>query len=189
MLLTFVEYLREDTITASTAKDTMSLWHGGNLEVDLEATKKQAKGRFEFAPGLYLTTHYDTGLKYSKGLRKLYLVTIEKGNLLEKSLIDIDKATEFVKKNITKKDQTMVFDRFEKYIDSGVIKGYIFVNILLNNNLIKESNSDKLRDFLIMQGVDYSEVNNPFGWNEKMIVLFNMKKIRIKIIFKPNDKI
>lgn len=189
MRLGFLEFIKEDTIEASTKAGTMSLWHGGNLENESEATKKQAKGRFEYAPGLYLTTHYDTAKGYSKGSRKLYLITIEKGNSLEDSLIDIEDVIKFVKSTIVKKDQSLILDRLEKYLSSGKIKGYIFVNILLNNKLIKESNSDKLRDFLISQDIDYSVVPNAFGWGETMIVLFNMKKIKEKIIVKPNDKI
>lgn len=45
------------------------------------------------------------------------------------------------------------------------------------------------RKFYIDNNIDYNIVYNPFGWGEKMMVLFNMRKIvNIKRIF-PKDKI
>jgi hypothetical protein len=78
-MLTFKEYLKEDSISPSTEPNTMSLWHGGDLEGAYQETISHKKGRSEWGPGLYLTTHYGTAQKYSKGSRKLYMITIKKG--------------------------------------------------------------------------------------------------------------
>lgn len=43
--------------------------------------------------------------------------------------------------------------------------------------------------FLVENGIDYSTVNNPFGWGETMLVLFNMRKIVKATIVKSTDKL
>ena len=63
------------------------------------------------------------------------------------------------------------------------------VNILLNEEAIKPSKMNVLREFLVNNGIDYELVSNPFGWHETMIVLYNMNKISSKKQIKPKDKI
>lgn len=53
----------------------------------------------------------------------------------------------------------------------------------------KPTNTQKLRQFYIDNGVDYEIIDNAFGWGEKMMVLYNMKKIVNVIQIKPGDKI
>lgn len=64
-----------------------------------------------------------------------------------------------------------------------------FLNIVINEEAIKNTNTDKLRSFLVEQGVDYVLVDNAFGWHELMLVLFNMNLIVSKQIITPKDKI
>ena len=69
-------------------------------------------------------------------------------------------------------------------------KLFIFhFNITFNEQAIKNTDTDKLRSFLVQQGVDYSIVDNAFGWHERMVVLFNMKNIISKQIVTPKEKI
>lgn len=59
-------------------KSVFRFWHGGNLENKGDVINHKS-GRYEYGPGLYLITHYETALKYSKGSRKLYLISVEVG--------------------------------------------------------------------------------------------------------------
>ena len=59
------------------ARETMTFWHGGNLDTSTDVSHKT--GRWEYGPGLYLTTQFDVVQKYAKGSRKLYRVVVEKG--------------------------------------------------------------------------------------------------------------
>jgi hypothetical protein len=59
----------------------------------------------------------------------------------------------------------------------------------LNEKAIKSTNTRYLREFFIDNGIDYEIVDNPFGWGEEMMVLYNMKKIVNVIHIKPTDKI
>lgn len=43
--------------------------------------------------------------------------------------------------------------------------------------------------FMVDNGIDYCIVDNAFGWHERMIVLFNMKKMVKQKVIKPTDKI
>lgn len=191
----FEELIKEELISPPEIPNTMSFWHGGNLHDNYEAIS-QKRGRYEYGPGLYLITKYDEAIKYTKGQRKLYMVTVSVGNDLSSSYINVDAAKEFINKYIipNKKNQLI------KIIDNNVnpdnkvnpnnsINGNIFNNIIINYDAIKSSNTKYLRKFYIDNNIDYNIVYNPFGWGEKMMVLFNMRKIvNIKRIF-PKDKI
>lgn len=181
--------LNDSIITIPNIPNTMSFWHGGNLDDDYDNISHK-KGRFEYGAGLYITTHYGTAVKYSKGSRKLYLITVEKGNDLRYSLIDFDKIKSFISDYIIKTKQKEVLNRLIKYVnDQNKIKGYLIQNIILGENAIKPTNTKYLRQFYIDNGIDYEMVDNAFGWGEKMMVLFNMKKIVNILKINPNDKI
>jgi hypothetical protein len=158
-------------------ENNMKFWHGGNLN-DYDENIAQKNGRYEYGAGLYLTTHYDTALKYSKGSRKLYLITVDKGNDINNSFLNLDDIKEFVLNNVIKNKQKEILERLEKYNQNNKIKAFIFNNVLLNEKALKPKNTINLREFLINNNIDYEIVDNPFGWGEKMMVLYNMKKIK-----------
>ena len=169
-------------------EDDMQFWHGGDLD-NYDDIIAQKNGRYEYGPGLYLTTHYDTAKKYAKGRRKFYIISVEKGNDINKSLLDINRVKEFINKYVIKSKQKEILQRIEKYNKENTIKGYIFNNILLNEKVLSPRNTSNLRQFLIDNGVDYEIVDNPFGWGEKMMVLYNMKKIKNVKQITAKDKI
>ena len=169
-------------------EDDIKFWHGGDLD-NYDDIIAQKNGRYEYGPGLYLTTHYDTAKKYSKGRRKFYIISVEKGNDINKSLLDIYRVKEFINKYVIKNKQKEILQRIEKYNKENMIKGYIFNNILLNEKALSPRNTSNLRQFLIDNGIDYEIVDNPFGWGEKMMVLYNMKKIKNVKQITSKDKI
>lgn len=182
------DMIDEETITPPNIPNTMNFWHGGNLE-NYNEVIAQKNGRYEYGAGLYLTTHYNTALKYSKGSRKLYLVTVENGVDIEKSFLDVEKVKEFIDTYVIGRMKKMVWERLQKYIDGNNVKAYVFNNIILNEKAIKSTNTRYLRSFFVENGIDYNIVNNAFGWGEIMMVLYNMKKIVNVIQIKPKDKI
>ena len=169
--------LTEDVDNDISFENNMQFWHGGNLN-DYDENIAQKNGRYEYGAGLYLTTHYDTALKYSKGSRKLYLITVDKGNDINNSFLNLDDIKEFVLNNVIKNKQKEILERLEKYNQENKIKAFIFNNIILNEKALKPKNTINLREFLINNNIDYEIVDNPFGWGEKMMVLYNMKKIK-----------
>jgi hypothetical protein len=166
----------------------MLFWHGGNLS-DISQPIKHKKGRHEYGPGLYATTHYDTARKYSKGSRKLYLLEIEEGKNLEDATINIESAQSFIQNNVTKSKQSDLLERINNRTKDGSIPAYIFLNNILNADALKSSKMNLLREFLVDNGIDYEVVNNPFGWNETMVVLYNMNKIKNIKQITPKDDI
>jgi hypothetical protein len=166
----------------------MIFWHGGNLN-DYDQPMKHKKGRHEYGPGLYATTHYDTAKKYAKGSRKLYLLEIEKGNELTKSTLPFEVAEKFINSNVTKSKRNEVLERLSKYNKNNQVPANIFSNIILNSDALKSSKMNLLREFLVNNGIDYEMVNSPFGWNEIMIVLYNISKISNVKQVTPKDKI
>jgi hypothetical protein len=180
--------LNEEIVTPPSIPNTMNFWHGGKLN-DFNDIIAQKNGRYEYGPGLYLITHHGTALKYAKGGRSLYIVTVELGTDIHDAKFDIGVLTEFIKKYVITSKRKEVIERLQKYINDEKIKAYIFNNIMINEKAIKPSNTSALRQFYIDNGIDYEIIDNPFGWGEKMMVLYNMKKIVNTIIVKPNDKL
>lgn len=179
------ELLEASVIEPSTEPGTMSLWHGGDLTRDIT---NQKRGRMEYGPGLYLTTHYDTAKKYAKGSRKLYMITIRKGND-DRTRIPAEAAIQFVKQYAVKSKQKDIVYSLEKYTKEDGVPAYILINNIVNHEALKPTYSEIFRQFLVRNGVDYSEVPSPFGWGETMIVLFNMGLVVSKTIVAPSDKI
>jgi hypothetical protein len=153
--------------------NTMHFWHGGNLN-DIKDVVAHKKGRHEYGAGLYLITSHNVVEKYIKGGRKLYYVVVEKGNDLSDVDLDLDNVNEFVKNYVIKNKINDVNSRLAKYIKDNKISASIFNNIMLSG-VISSTNTDKLRDFLINNDIDYELIDNAFGWHEQMMVLYDMK--------------
>lgn len=176
-------------VTAS----TLTLWHGGNLDVYKDTTAHRG-GRWEHGPGLYLTTHYNTANKYAKGSRKLYRIVVQKGNDLYDSKLDLEPVKDFIDTYVFKALRKDILARLKKY-GSTQVPAEIFLNVMIDGKpggegyAIRSTDTDKLRQFLVSQGIDYAIVDNAFGWHERMLVLFNMDKIKSKQVVSPKEKL
>ena len=184
----FIEFLVEDVVEISKEPDTISLWHGGNLTKELILIP-QKNGRFEYGAGLYATTHYDTARKYSKGSRKLYKLTLRKGNDANNARIDYVKAVGFVNQFVIKSKRKDIIQWLERFVRDDTISADIFNNVILNEKAIKAVDTVHLSQFFVDNGIDYLLVPNAFGWHEMMIVIFNLNKIIDVQLIKPSDKI
>ena len=125
------EFITENTVELSKEPGTMSLWHGGNLTSDLVLIP-QKTGRFEYGAGLYATTHYDTARKYSKGSRKLYLLTLSQGTDANKAHVEYDKALGFINQFVPKAKRNEIIQRIDRYNQNGMIPAYVFNNVILS---------------------------------------------------------
>ena len=187
--------LEENTIIPPTIPNSMNFWHGGNLD-DYDDIIAQKNGRYEFGTGLYLTTSYEVASKYHKGNRKLYLVTVALGKEIHDATLDLEKAKQFINTYVLGSMRKLTWERLQRFnsnlkvpMEGNTIKAYVFNNIIINNKAIKSSNTKFLRAFYVENGIDYEMVDNAFGWGEKMMVLYNMKKIVNTIVVKSTDKI
>ena len=179
--------MSENLITPPNIEGTRNFWHGGNLD-EYSDVIAQKNGRYEFGSGLYLTTQYDIAKKYSKGSRKLYIVTVKLGNDINDSLIKTNDAIEFVKKYSVSAKRKEIIQYLTSYDKEGYVKAYLFNNMLINHKAIKPSNTRILRQFLVDNNIDYEIINNAFGFGEDMMVLYNMNKIVKTTIFGPKDR-
>lgn len=182
------EYSQIKEIVPPTIPNTMNFWHGGDLN-SFDEIISQKNGRYEYGAGLYITTHYGTAQKYAKGSRKLYLLTVSKGIDIDQALLPLDKTKEFINLYILGSKKKMLWERIQKYIVDNKVKANVFNNIILNEKAIKSSNTGNLRKFYVDNDIDYEIVDNTFGWGEKMMVLYNMKKIVNTIQIDSKDKI
>ena len=187
----FNEFINEkmsNEIVPPSIPNTMNFWHGGNLD-DYNDIIAQKNGRYKYGAGLYITTCYGTAKKYAKGSRKLYLVTVEKGLDIADAFLDLEKVKEFVSMYVIGSKRKILMDRLVKYTDDDKVVADVFNNIILNEEAIKSTNTRYLRNFFVESGIDYEIVDNPFGYREKMMVLYNMKKIVNVTQIKPTDEI
>lgn len=184
----FINEKVENEIVPPSIPNTMNFWHGGNLD-DYNDIIAQKNGRYKYGAGLYITTHYETAKRYAKGSRKLYLITVENGVDINDSYLDVEKVKEFISTYIIGSKRKMLWERLQKYIDGNKVRAYVFNNIILNEECIKSTNTRYLRSFYVDNDIDYEIVDNPFGWGEKMMVLYNMKKIVNVIHVKSTDRI
>lgn len=177
----FEEAMRIMKLHEDLEGSTMKFWHGGNLDPKAMTNDfSQKGGRYEYGPGLYLTTHYDTALKYAKGSRKLYIVEVNPGTSLDDITISLEDALEAVKRLATPKGRVEISERLTaRYGSANTVKASVVMNNLLNiRGAFKPNKTAELRQWLISIGADYEVVNSPFGWGETMLVLYNTNKIR-----------
>jgi len=158
-------------------KRTITLYHGGNLKEGVKSSYSHKSKRWEYGPGLYLTSHYDTAATYAKGSRKLYEVTIEEGVELDDAKLDLDTGLEFINTYVTARKRRAIIDRIETKVKDGKFPSYMIVNLIINDKAIKPSKSGVLREFLVDNGIDYNIIGNAFGWGETMLVLYNFDKV------------
>lgn len=185
---TLEKTLLENVIVPPDIPGTMNFWHGGNLDFYDEVIA-QKNGSYEYGPGLYVITDYAIANKYAKGGRKFYLITVAKGNDIQYVHLPYDAVINFVKMHVTGHLKKSIIERLQPYNKDGIIKAYIFNNIILNEKAIKASKTIFLRQFYIDNGIDYEFIESAFGGAGDMLVLYNMKKI-VKITqIQPTDKI
>ena len=108
---TFQTFLRESI-------PTVTLYHGGrNLERNHLETIAHKKGNWEYGPGLYLTTHYDTAYKYAKGGGKVFKVTVEEGREADDVRLTREVIEKFAKQHVIGRKRQIVADAVNRNIN------------------------------------------------------------------------
>lgn len=164
--------------------DTLTLYHGGRgLEYGgYREVVPNAKGRWEHGPGLYLTTSYQRAQSYAKGGRKVYKVTISKGNDIRRALLPLQAVKDFVNQHVVKSKRQSFMDDIERIINQRKLVDQFpatsFVTLLINDDAMNSSKTPILNNFLVDNGIDYSIVNNYGGSGETVVALFNRSLIK-----------
>jgi hypothetical protein len=162
--------------TVNNADNIMRFYHGGNLDnIDSDYVFKTKK--MEFGAGLYLTNDYRVVQKYTRGSRKLYLVEVYKGNDINDVQLDYNLVVNFLKKLIGTNLNKIIYYLEQRNQDDKIRMLYVN-NLLFNYNLIKGKKTRDLLNFYINNNIDYEIVDNAFGYHEKMMVLYNINKIK-----------
>lgn len=181
--------LSEGVVVPPDIPNTRNFWHGGNLD-DMSDYSHHKKGRYEYGPGLYLTTSYTVASKYAKGNRKLYIVTVADGNDISDVRIPENEAIEFTKKYVVKSERQFIISSLKSGIERrGALHGDAFMTMIINCDGIKGTNVERMKDFILSHGGDYHMVSSPFGYGENMMVLYNNDLIRNITRIKSGDTI
>lgn len=174
-------------IIPSSEPRTMSFWHGGKL--DFYSEVKYKKGRWEYGPGLYLTTNYTTAQEYSRGGRLLYMITIKKGTDVSEINIPVALVQDFIDTYVIQKKQKECKERTDARSKNSIVSLQYVQNIFVNGEYLQTSNVGELNKFLKNNGADYCMLSRTFGFDSNMCVLYNTKLIVDTKVVKPKDKI
>lgn len=74
----------------------IELWHGGGSYFYTHTIEPNKRNRWEYGPGLYLTTSFRTASRYRK--KKLYRVKIKRGTDISKVSIPVGEVEKFINK-------------------------------------------------------------------------------------------
>lgn len=160
----------------------VKMWHGGrNLEYSYKEITN-AKGLWEYGPGLYLTTSYDRAYKYAKGGGSTYQILVEEGNDISKVNIDINKVFDFINNYIKNNKKKELLSDIKNHMDrmnkTNELSAEVFVNLIINLEAINKTKTSNLCQFLVNNNVDYSVVKNYAGSDETVLVIHNRNKIK-----------
>ena len=180
--------MRENQVDISKEPNIMHFFHGGDLD-EVKQDPIQRSDRQVHGPGLYLTTNWERAKKYAKGGRKMYIVSVEKGNNLDDKDIDMVALTQFLKQNLSPKKVQYVLDRANTRLHGDKIPAYIVNNILIDSGFLKSNFSLMWKTFLIGVGIDYVLDETAFGGEGQMMVLYNTSKIKNIRRIMPTDKL
>jgi hypothetical protein len=181
--------IKEEEIIIPKDPNVMHFFHGGDLD-EINNDIQQKSNRQAYGAGLYLTTSYDVVQKYNKGNRKLYLVSVRKGNDLDDKVFPLETVMGFLTTTYSKPKVKQIVEWLNyRPLQNNEVPAYLINNILINHKLLTPKISNLWKAFLVKNGVDYELTENAFGWNETMMILYNTNLItNIRRIY-PKDKL
>lgn len=163
----------------------ITLWHGGrNLESSYKENLSSKNGRWEHGAGLYLTTHYETARKYSKGNGKTYEVTIDINpeKCIANTNIPIQDALDFYSANLKKSglDNCIqaLHSNMKRMNNFETVNADTFQNLIINYEAIMASKTPLITQFLIEHGVEYGLVKHFSGRDETVVVIYDKSTIK-----------
>jgi len=133
-----------------TGSSSFLLYHGGTMA----APSAPKKGRWEFGPGLYLTTSYDLARKYGGGSRRVYRCEVARGNEINSVRIPAPAVEGWLKLYGGTKRKQILAD-LARHLKDGTYPVSVLVNLCINCDL-RSSSAAALRAFLVEHGVSYS---------------------------------
>lgn len=167
------------------------MYHGGRKWESFSAkVQTPKKGRYEAGPGIYLTSHYETALKYARGSNVVSLVGVLKditlSNNTELNLTDVE---HFIKTYIGPKNRRDMMDdviRYTKRTNKTTYPAEFLINLSVNYE-IGGKQSMYLLNFLVDNGIDATVTYKPGNQDETWLVVHNPRIIKKVIHTKPSD--
>ena len=179
----------EEEIQIEKDPNLMHFFHGGDLE-DMNNDYQQKSNRQKFGAGLYLTTRYEVVQNYAKGNRKLYLISVQKGNDLNDKILSLESVMQFLNSTFSKPKVKKIVEWLNfRPLENNEVPAYLINNILVNHNLLTPKNSNLWKSYLMQNNIDYELVDNAFGWGELMMVLYNTDLIKNVRRIMPKDRL
>lgn len=178
----YAEGLSENPEKYARTSSVNTFYHGGkDLEYNWrDMTSNSGKGRFEYGPGLYLTTSYERARSYAKGGKKVYLVKVDMNPSENSHNVNVkdEDVKEFLRLNVGKAKGAVILKDLEKWTKEGMLPIDIMVNLLINDEAIVAKNTSALRKFMASNGAKYTVVKNFGGSGETVLVVIDPSIIK-----------
>ena len=170
----------------------ITMYHGGrDLEYSYSDFVPAKKNRWEFGPGLYVTSHFDRARSYAKGGGKVYKVEFELGKPIEVVKIPFDDVNGFIMSNVVGKLREQVLEdihgNMKRMNLTSHVEADVFLNLMINYDAVIGKKTVDLAKFLVEQGVDYLADHRFGGRDETICAIFNRKAIKRVKSVKPSD--
>lgn len=167
------------------------MYHGGRKWQPYEAQVKPAKkGRYEAGPGIYLTNHYDTALKYARGSNIVSLIGVSKDLTFSNDVdIDVGDIEQFIKTYIGPKNRKDMMNdvlRYTERTNRSTYPSEFLINLSVNYEIGGKQLS-YLLNFLVDNGIDCTLTSKPGNQDEIWLVVHNPSVIKKVIHTKPSD--
>ena len=153
-------------------------WHGGKRWYGRPEVQAPRKGRYEYGPGIYMTTRYLTAKKYSGGGKVTTLVTLaDNVRWLHLAKLPVKELLEYLASAPRLKGRAQVIEDFEQRCMrremsmEDLCPVEYLVNVLINAEALAGKVGLHLTEWLAEKGVD-ARVERAHG-GEQWVVVFN----------------
>lgn len=165
---------------AISARDAvLVLWHGAKRWDGPACVRPPREGHYECGPGIYLTTHYSTACKYSRGGGALMRMELDPGlHWLEKSKLDLAMVNDFVKDlpRLRKRREILAdLASNAQRMQSHQVDAAVLVNLGVNHRAFAGQIGCEVAKFLAAQGI-HASLNAKSG-TEEWVVVFDPRVI------------
>lgn len=160
------EQLLEDS-----SEDSITMYHGGRALYLRDPIRPSRTGRWEYGPGLYLTSSYLQARQYAKGGGRVYEVTFSKKRPIDGVRIDLQEAIRFVKDYVkVSLRPTIIGDLKRSFDRRGFLEVEALMNLCVTDKALTPRNTVRLRELIVKCGADYALYRS---CNTTIAVIFN----------------
>ena len=168
MLISFKTYCSPTLLESS---NIVQFYHGGSKWLEKPSIMPTKNNRYEYGPGIYLTTSYNRAKSYAKGSNIVQIISVDFPKIvLPKSVkLDISEVLKLLS-SIRVKNRKRLTDDLKMSFDRGDTTADILINLLVNNEALGGDSGPIVAAWLADHGVT-ADINRMHS--EEWLVVFD----------------